>query len=369
MRSTQLFVPGRVCVLGEHTDWAGGHRVTNPAIHRGQCLVFGTDVGIYATATAAPSTAVGAGRLTFREPSTPEAAGQVLDVPWDAAELKRLAAEGGFFSYVCGTAAATLERLGALAAAVSAHDVAFEVTKMTLPMGKGLSSSAAVCVLVARGLGLLFRPAAAPFTVEEEMDLAYHGERLTKSMCGRMDQCCAYGSKFVAMIFDGEGVATEPVACPSVLHFVVADLNASKDTPIILARLGEAFPHASTPLHERVQEFLGPVSWGFAEAAKAAIAAGDAPALGAILTETQRVFDECLMPACPEQLTSPRLHHVLAHPDVTRHTLGGKGVGSQGDGSVQFVCRDAESQRATIAALEGLGCHAFALSVGGARDE
>ena len=36
---------------------------------------------------------------------------------------------------------------------------------------------------------------------------------------------------------------------------------------------------------------------------------------------------------------------MITHPELLRLVLAGKGVGSQGDGSVQFLCRDEESQR------------------------
>ena len=32
----EVFVPGRLCVLGEHTDWAAGFRADNPAIAYGE---------------------------------------------------------------------------------------------------------------------------------------------------------------------------------------------------------------------------------------------------------------------------------------------------------------------------------------------
>ena len=35
----ELFVPGRVCLLGEHSDWAGGFRRDAPSIPPGKCLV------------------------------------------------------------------------------------------------------------------------------------------------------------------------------------------------------------------------------------------------------------------------------------------------------------------------------------------
>ena len=44
----EVFVPGRVCILGEHSDWAGGYRRTNSKILPGQVIICGTNQGIYA---------------------------------------------------------------------------------------------------------------------------------------------------------------------------------------------------------------------------------------------------------------------------------------------------------------------------------
>ena len=61
----------------------------------------------------------------------------------DETELRQQAEKGGFFSYACGVAYHI----------VRSYDVGgIEITnyKTTLPHAKGLSSSAAICVLVAR---------------------------------------------------------------------------------------------------------------------------------------------------------------------------------------------------------------------------
>jgi galactokinase len=39
----KIFVPGRVCLFGEHSDWAGGHRRINSEIEKGYTLLTGTD--------------------------------------------------------------------------------------------------------------------------------------------------------------------------------------------------------------------------------------------------------------------------------------------------------------------------------------
>lgn len=50
----EVFVPGRLCLFGEHSDWSGAFRRFNPEIAAGATLVLGTTQGLYATARAAP---------------------------------------------------------------------------------------------------------------------------------------------------------------------------------------------------------------------------------------------------------------------------------------------------------------------------
>lgn len=63
-----------------------------------------------------------------------------------------------------------------------------------------------------------------------------------------------------------------------------------------------------------------------------------------LMTEAQLAFDAAAGPLCPAQLAAPLLHTVLALPSLQRHLWGGKGVGSQGDGTVQLLCRSVEDQ-------------------------
>jgi len=69
----EIFVPGRLCLFGEHSggslnaisrhavcpalptffaDWAGECRKENPEIELGKCIVCGTDQGLYARCSA-----------------------------------------------------------------------------------------------------------------------------------------------------------------------------------------------------------------------------------------------------------------------------------------------------------------------------
>jgi len=342
-----LFVPGRLCIAGEHSDWAGEMRATHPTLAPGHCLVTMTEQGLVAEAARGDAFAV----------STPRAGGGGLlhqRLPCTPAALDAAAHADGFFSYAAGVAAEVTSRW-------DVGGLALRITEASLPIGKGLSSSAAVCVLVARaydrcwGLGL---------DVRAEMDLAYAGERRAGSACGRMDQVCAYGRRTVFLTFDGLRLEVEPIAPGGTFHFLVVDLRATKDTRRILTDLNACFPDTAGPLAAGVRDALGPRNAALLARARTAIATGDAPALGALLVEAQATFDALVAPACPE-LTAPRLHRVLAHEAVAELAWGAKGVGSQGDGSAQLLARGAGERDALARRLaQDLGVRSLPVTIG-----
>ncbi len=86
------------------------------------------------------------------------------------------------------------------------------------------------------------------------------------------------------------------------------------------------------------------------------------------MQEAQDKFDKHLMPACPAQLTAPVLHRVLNYKPIQEFIYGGKGVGSQGDGSAQFIAKDVNSQQKIIEILESeLGMDCLPLDLKAAR--
>ncbi len=343
----ELFVPGRLCLFGEHSDWAGGYRASDPDIAPGLCVTVGTDQGIHARAAALP----GRVRLTS---SLADGRTEVLDRPADAGILDALAREGGFGSHAAGTAAEVLARFRTDGLSLDAHS-------MTLPLRKGLSSSAAVCVLVARAFARVHGLGLDP---RAEMELAYRGERRTPSRCGRMDQICAFGPVPCALTFDGEDLEVTPLRAGADLHLLVADLRGSKDTVRILRELNAHYPTAPGEIAAAVRRGLGPENRRIGRAAIDAIEAGDPPTLGALMTEAQDVFDRQVAPGCPAELAAPRLHRALSHPALAPLVWGGKGVGSQGDGTVQFLARGpAERAEARRVLRRDLGLDSLDLTV------
>jgi UTP-glucose-1-phosphate uridylyltransferase/mevalonate kinase len=240
------------------------------------------------------------------------------------------------------------------------------VVESNLPAAKGLSSSAALCVAVARAFNRLYNLGLA---VAGEMDVAHAGERLTGSMCGRMDQCVAFGPGAVAhMTFDGEVTTHRLLPQPAAPLFVVfADLAAAKDTSIILRDLQAAVASRATPGEKKLVDALGARNESIVRRVAAALEAGDAALLGALYEEAQTVFDSCAAPLCPHQLAAPTLHKVIHHPRLRPLIHGAKGVGSQGDGSVQFVARGESEADELVFALQSLGMpSAYVLRLGAA---
>lgn len=332
----KLFVPGRICLLGEHSDWAGGYRRINADIEKGYALISGTNQGLYAEVEAHSNALV----LTSAMPD-----GKVLgpyEIPMRADTLLEEAQKGGFFSYAAGVAYQVLTNYHVRGLVINNYQT-------DLPIKKGLSSSAAICVLTARAFNRVYD---LKLTVRGEMELAYMGEITTPSRCGRMDQGCAFGSRPVLMTFDGDRLDTREIQVKNDFHLVVVDLQSHKDTMEILNRLNRCFPIAENETERNVQELLGPMNKDTVHRAIEALENGDPAALGAVMVEAQDNFDHYASPVCPEELTAPTLHKVLNHSPIREHVWGGKGVGSQGDGTAQFLARSEADQDAVIEILE-----------------
>ena len=332
----KIFVPGRICLFGEHSDWAGGYRRVNADIEKGYTLICGTNQGIHAEVEPHPTALV----LTSTTPD-----GKVVgpyEIPLEPKALLEEAQRGSFFSYAAGVAYQVLTHY-------RVRGLVIRNTKTDLPIKKGLSSSAAITVLTARAFNRVYD---LHLPTRGEMELAYQGEITTPSRCGRMDQGCAFGDKGVLMEFDGDRIDTSEIRPEKELHFVIVDLNAKKDTIKILKHLNTCYPFAEGAVERGVQELLGPINKRIVLQALEALKAGDGERLGALMSEAQAFFDRHATPACPEELTSPVLHRVLRHAPLAPHVWGGKGVGSQGDGSAQFVAKTPADQKAVVEILE-----------------
>ena len=331
----KIFVPGRLCLFGEHSDWAGGYRRINPDLAKGYTLLVGTNQGLYAEVKPHPTHFI-------LHTSVADGTRKTFEIPIEKNVLLAEAETGGFFSYAAGVAYQFLThyRVGGL-------EIDNYLTD--LPIGKGLSSSAAICVLIARAFNRVYD---LKMTIRGEMEFAYLGEITTPSRCGRMDQACAYGNRPILMVFDGDRVDVIELNVPKALFFVIVDLGASKNTQEILIQLNQCYPVATNKVQQNVQQYLGTISSQITQAAVDALQKGDAEQIGDLMNKAQAEFDRYLIPTCPSQLTAPILHQVLSYKPIQSYIWGGKGVGSQGDGTAQFIVKDEASQQKVIEIIE-----------------
>ena len=330
----KLFVPGRLCLFGEHCDWAGEY-----GLRTGYCMVIGTDQGL--SALAGP-----AGDSFTVETLLPDSHGRPthrtrqMRCRWDADVLLEAARDQAeFFRYCAGVAYEMISHPGV------AGGLNIRITAMDLPLRKGVSSSAAVCILVARAFDAVYKLGMFP---HELMEAAYLGERLTGSQCGRMDQACIYGKTPVLLTFQKSAdIRIEPIFPGGEIHMFFVDLAGRKDTVKILADLQGSYLRSRD-----LQRALGEENERIIRSAYRALSAGDAETLGGLMTEAQETFDRLVAPHSPDQLASPILHKLLAFDGIAGHTHGGKGVGSQGDGTAQFVARSEEDRQVAMKQIE-----------------
>jgi galactokinase len=348
-REVRISTPGRLCLFGEHSDWAADY-----GVHRGFCIVTGTDQSIAAAVKPSDKFVV--------ETRLPDSLGRSsgrtrqMSCPWQAETLLATAKdETEFFRYCAGVAYQVLTRMNV------SSGVDIRITKMDLPLKKGVSSSAAVCILVAKAFDAIYKLRMFP---HELMEIAYLGERLTGSQCGRMDQACIYGKTPVLLVFEkSKAVRVEPIFSGGTIHMFFLDLAGQKDTVKILADLQGKYLES-----DKLQQALGKENERIARLAYQAILSGDAEQLGGLMLQAQKNFDELVAPHSPQELASPLLHEVLRMDQIAEHVYGGKGVGSQGDGTAQFVARsegdrDAATEKIT-AAFPQMQCFPLTITQG-----
>lgn len=317
--------PGRICLVGEHNDWAGGAAVVVPVDREVRVTLRPAD-RLGATAHLEGAT------LSWTEGEPP---GRLFLVPAVADEVH---ARWG------------LPR---------AWHVELDCD---LAPGRGLSSSAAAGVAMVRAWLAAAGRSEDPDSVADAAYAAEHGRAGVH--CGRLDPlACAHGVPLF-LRFAGESVVTEPL--PARFDLAVGLFRTPRDTHRILDVLGLNF-RGDVPLRDwaavqRVGAVRGAIEGFGAEAvaARAAMLDGDLVALGRAMNACQALYEEELMAVLPE-LHAPGL--VRATRSLRAHgALGAKFSGAGGDGSVIGLYPPGEARPGVIA-LDQLGLDAFAVEV------
>lgn len=322
----EIFMPGRLCIFGEHSDWASSYQNKNNNIKDGSVIVTGIEQGIFARVSKVENNIILITKLD-------EDNIYKKIIKLDNNELYKEISKNGFFSYALATTLYISKRY-------NINGIEINCYKVTLPIKKGLASSASICMLVARAFNKLYN---LNLSIEEEMEIAYEGELLANSKCGKMDQVCGFGKKLINMTFSGCNVSIKEITVKKDIFMVFADLKGNKNTRKILEDLNSSYPYAKDLIDKNVQIGLGEKNLNIVNKAISYIENGQIDELGNVMKEAQEVFDKYVAMKSKE-LRGEKLHSILNDTKVKTLALGGKGVGSQGDGSVQFIVRDKMKQ-------------------------
>lgn len=303
---------GRVCLLGDHCDWA-------------QRQVLASSIDRAIVTRAKPSNA---GRVGIRISNTfhqtrDEASFELErapDIPLADSSLK----------YVNAVIAAIMEdglRLGG-----ADLDIESDV-----PMKKGLSSSAALCVSASRALSALF---SLNLSSDDVVRISYRAENgLLGIGCGMMDQTAAAHEEPLFMDFQG-GFRYREIDLKRALPLVIADTGGERDTKLILNSLNHHYFRERDPLIVRT---LGTDIPRLVKKARAEMEGScRLERIGRLMNENQSCYDRGLRPFCPQELDTPLLYDAL---DIALEAgaLGAKWTGAGGEGSIIALARDEES--------------------------
>ncbi len=329
-----FFVPGRICLLGEHCDWGGGHSLVVPLVQ-----------GITVQASPRPA------NLTVRS----EWEAGTLEAEWQWGPGEHPAwKDSDPLRFVLAVAVEWESR------GVRVPPLHLAIST-SLPAGRGFSSSAALSVGVARALFAASRPASA-LSWEEAAEVAWKSERHRLGIqCGRLDPYACAASRPLAFSWKVEEFQAVPTPIGRDLALLAGFFTAPRDTPLLLRTIQSAFfSLPGDPAGEGVRQVLA--TWSrLADEGAAALAAGDWGALGGAMNRAQAVYDQVLSPLLPP-FRAPSLAEVCGF--LRREgALGAKFSGAGGEGSVVALLDDEVRADALISRLASMGVTAFRVVV------
>jgi len=339
--------PGRLCLFGEHMDWCG-YSVIPAAIEMRSFLYAETMNNNYIETHSYPPFTV-----------------------YDKFPLNNFdPLQGGDLRYVRGVVKASLLKgydvKGLKLSFLRARSVS-ELTNRSnyidLPVKKGLSSSAAICVCVAGVIYLTTKGFPEDIKKSEFLteiaDIAYIGERKILGInCGQMDQYAAAFGSLLYIDCSIEPARVYPLKPRIKLPLVIGDTMQSKDTPRILAWLGERFRKKEPLFMEGMKNIVRIVEEAREELSRST---PRRERIGELMNENQYYLREYLKVSgdCP---ISPNKLDVLIEAALSAGAIGAKLSGSGGGGCMVALCEPGDEE-AVAKAIERVGGKAYITQV------
>ncbi len=328
MPTVTAFGPGRVNLIGDHTDY-----------NEGVALPMAIDLGVTATFTSGDLDSIEVDSAGFGAATLPVNRGRDLPVSGLEPEWARLVA--------AVVALARPEVGGSLRIGTS------------LPVGAGLSSSAALCVALARVLGV----ESAPLSVAH---LCQEAEHRIGAPVGLMDPwVCAGGRKGHALLLDFAAESAEPVCLPTDAEVVIVDSGRARAVrssayaervaeceaaaavvgPLGLTTEGDLVGLRDSRLRQRARHVM--TECARVRAMAEALAAGDLVEAGRRMGESHRSL------ATDFEVSTPELDELAAELGSRPGVFGARMTGAGFGGCVVALSRP------EALVLHGLGARAW----------
>lgn len=323
-----IFVPGRISIVGDISDFVCDYKKVNDDIICGSAIATSIDSGIFAIARKSEN-------FRFKDEI------DSFECKMKNKVLEKEATSNSYFSYVCGVALYMNQCYE-----IGGADI--EIKYNNLPIKKGLASSAAVSVLVAKAFNLLYELDLEPYEI---MKIAYEGEHIAKSMCGRLNQICAKGISLSKINFEKECLNIEPLKVKKTLHYVIVDLDGIKDTKNILNKLHSCLPFPKSEAEKKLFDLICIKNNHIVMQARKLIEEGNLEELGILLCKTQELIDEATN-SFGEDFALPKFHQLLNNSVIMENIYGAKSMGYGGDGAAQLLAKNKEAQEKLVSYIE-----------------
>ncbi|MDD3241927.1 MAG: hypothetical protein PHQ64_04085 [Bacilli bacterium] len=318
----KIFIPGRLCLFGEHSDWASSFATDK----KGIAIVSTIGEGIEATVSRNDKFI-----FIFNN--------RLIELDLDKLDSY----QDKFFSYV-------IETYKILREEYLIGGIKIVINNMDLPIGKGLASSAAVCLLVTEAICKAYK---VDLTVDKKIDISYRGERRTGSLCGKLDFISAYGKGIYVINFnDGEIDNINKIENNCNINMIFSEIK-KKDTKKILSILHDNYNNIS-------EYFVKDI--GICNKAIDAISNNDIVLLGKLMLESQDNYNEIISPL-DKILCEDDLVNIYMSISKRKKILGYKGIGSHGGGAIQFLLKDSETQDYIFIKLKQLKYNSYKITI------
>ncbi|MEM2915253.1 MAG: hypothetical protein QXH91_07635, partial [Candidatus Bathyarchaeia archaeon] len=230
-----------------------------------------------------------------------------------------------------------------------------------LPVKKGMSSSAAICVAAAGALHALTRSLEKfdETSLKHIADIAYTAERkILQINCGQMDHYASALGNVLYLDCSVEPAKTIFLRPRLKLPLVIGDTGQTKDTPRILAWLGERFEKREQLFMEGINEIARIVEEAKKELTK------DTPKLEKIgeLMDMNQYYLKSHLKVSGDCPISPNKLDYLIEAAKREGALGAKLSGSGGGGVMIALCRP-EDLLQVAEAIREAGGDAFTTTV------